>query len=211
MVCFQELELATVSPSKFEYIKRLSKSKRSVVYLVKKRNGADKNNLYIMKSYNAKKNRPSEVMNELQIQKKLNNENCVAKLRYSFKTKNEYFSVVDFKPRGSLRDNFSVIVENESAVKLILAEILLGIERLHRSGIVHRDLKLENIVLDEDGHVYFIDFEMSSMKMTGMTSWQGTPGYIAPEVDKAWETKGETTYDYRIDYWSYGIIAFQLL
>ena len=64
--------------------------------------------------------------------------------------------------------------------KFYAAEIILGLEYLHGLGILHRDLKLENVLMDKDGHVYLSDFyeatKLGEGKMT--TSLVGTPEFM---------------------------------
>lgn len=72
----------------------------------------------------------------------------------------------------------------EKVVKFYAAQIIIGIGYLHQRGIVHRDLKLENILLDQDGYIKLIDFGLAKMlREDELTSTIcGTPEYMAPEV-----------------------------
>jgi serine/threonine protein kinase len=83
----------------------------------------------------------------------------------------------------------------------------IAIGYLHMKGIVHRDLKLENILLDQEGYLKIIDFGLA--KMLGdneeTQSFCGTPEYLAPEmVEQSGHDKG-------VDWWALGILIYEML
>jgi serum/glucocorticoid-regulated kinase 2 len=91
--------------------------------------------------------------------------------------------------------------------KFYAAQIIIGIGYLHGLGIAHRDLKLENILIDEKGYVRIIDFGLAKT-FTGENdqtqSFVGTPEYVAPEVIRQ---KG---YDKNIDWWTLGVMIYEM-
>ena len=91
----------------------------------------------------------------------------------------------------------------------VIAQVCRALEAAHAEGVIHRDLKPQNIMLDEQGRVVVMDFgiarsaEIGSMTQTGVVL--GTPAYMSPE-----QSKGEEL-DARSDLFTLGIILYQLL
>ena len=73
----------------------------------------------------------------------------------------------------------------EEVAKLYLCEVLLAIENLHRHRIVYRDLKPENVLIDQDGHIKLTDFGLSKQNVYSNShsrSFCGSVAYLAPEI-----------------------------
>lgn len=91
----------------------------------------------------------------------------------------------------------------------IAIQIASGLEEAHKSGIVHRDIKSNNIVVTERGHAYILDFGLAlrpgSSRLTATGGVIGTPSYMSPE-----QAQGQAI-DHRTDIWSLGVVLFEML
>jgi len=93
---------------------------------------------------------------------------------------------------------------NEEQTLFFGASIVLAIEYLHSRGVMYRDLKPENVMLQGNGYLKLVDMGCCSRKARSYT-FVGTPEYIAPEVILG---KG---YDKAIDWWSVGVIMHEMI
>lgn len=96
----------------------------------------------------------------------------------------------------------------EQRAKVYAAEMIDAIGCLHKNGIIYRDLKPENVLLDKDGHIRITDFGLSKqgMGMNELThSFCGTPEYLAPEIIKG------TGHSRGADWWSLGALLYEML
>ena len=86
----------------------------------------------------------------------------IVKLNYAFQTQNELFLILQYCPGGDLSEYLHVEKRfNEYKARIYWAEVLLALEELHSKDIIFRDLKPDNVVLDEEGHALLTDFGLS--------------------------------------------------
>ena len=95
----------------------------------------------------------------------------------------------------------------EDEVKFYITQIVLGVGYLHDKGIAHRDLKLENILVDQDGYVKLIDFGLASRfeNFSEHFDYVGTPQYMAPEIYSG------ASHGFGVDWWAVGVLIYELL
>ena len=97
---------------------------------------------------------------------------------------------------------------SESLAKFVFKQLIKGLEHCHSRGVVHRDSKLDNILINSSGQLKICDFGVSKIVKQGerMIEQCGTPAYIAPEIlrDKGYEGFG-------VDIWSAGVALYAVL
>ncbi|KAJ2958488.1 hypothetical protein NQZ79_g5936 [Umbelopsis isabellina] len=135
------------------------------------------------------------------------------KLHHSFQDVSQLFLVFDYHVGGDMATQLAKWYKlPPSRCRLYTAEILLGIQELHRLGILYRDLKPENILLGADGHIILTDFGLSKqfLPQTGIsnqrtTTFCGTAEYLAPEILRGDE------YSFAVDFWSLGTLLYEMI
>lgn len=96
----------------------------------------------------------------------------------------------------------------ESWARFYAAETLLALRHLHDLNILYRDLKSENILIAQNGHIKLVDFGFAKIvDQTRARTLCGTPEYMAPEM----LLKGSPIYTQAVDYWALGILAYEMV
>jgi len=95
----------------------------------------------------------------------------------------------------------------DSTARFYVACVILAFDYLHEKGVIYRDLKPENLLLDSSGYIKLTDFGFAKQLAVEEKAWTfcGTPEYVAPEIIT------NKSHDNRADIWSLGILVFELL
>ena len=147
---------------------------------------------------------------EVEIQRSLNHINILKSFDYFEDSRNTYI-VLELCPHKSVKDlvrSKGHLSEVETAS--ILREIIDGLIYLHDNRIIHRDLKLENFLIGNDGHVKIADFGLSTkLDFDDQRRFTvcGTPNYLSPEI----LTSSSKGHSYEVDIWAIGVCAFAML
>lgn len=115
----------------------------------------------------------------------------------------EYISSMDLREYLNFQKGLT-----ENIAQLYFSEICLAVNYLHENGVLHNDLKLSNVVMDQNYHIRLIDFNLS--KYIGSKNYiterkGGSPPYMAPEVISG------SKYNFKADVWSLGVILYALI
>ncbi len=146
---------------------------------------------------------------ESEIVKALNHPCIVPIYDYGLQRGRPYV-VMKFMAKGSLAGRFDTPTEITSQeVVRLLRRIASALDHAHRRGVVHRDIKLENILLDERGEAALSDFGLARVtdgnRLTVSGDIIGTPAYMSPE-----QTRGKKSLDFRTDLYSLAIVTYLL-
>jgi len=183
------------------------------VVLVQKRHGLGTGALYAMKilrkSHLVRRRQIERTKTERKVLSKLDHP-FIMKMYYAFQTTEKLFLVLDYCPGGELFFHLSRYRRfQEPVARFYAAELLLAIGHLHKNGIIYRDLKPENVLLDAYGHVKLGDFGLAKDGIRhptqGAKSTCGTPEYMAPEV------LNQGGHGFCVDYWGLGMILYEMM
>ncbi|CAL8093881.1 unnamed protein product [Orchesella dallaii] len=127
----------------------------------------------------------------------------------TFQTESHLFFVMEYLNGGDLMFHIQQSGRfTEERARFYGAEIVSGLKFLHKRGVIYRDLKLDNILLDYEGHLRIADFGMCKLQIyldRTADTFCGTPDYMAPEIIKG------LRYNQCVDWWAFGVLMYEML
>ncbi|CAM4662798.1 hypothetical protein PO909_027835 [Leuciscus waleckii] len=126
-----------------------------------------------------------------------------------FENKDKIVIVMELGSGGDLYDYLSERQRiSESQARLFFRQIVSAVQYCHRNGIVHRDLKLENILLDDNGNIKIADFGLSNLYQGDgfLQTYCGSALYASPEIVNGRPYRGP-----EVDSWSLGVLLYTLI
>ena len=200
-----------MSLNDFEFRESLGKGSFGSVYIVKRK---ENQKIYAMKRVrliNLGEKEKQNSFNEVRLLASFSHPNIIGYKEAFFDEKSSTLNIVmEYADDGDLstkiKNNLKKHVQfDETTIWSILIQILEGLNYLHKSRIIHRDLKSANIFLTKKGIVKIGDLNVSIIAKKNLAVTQtGTPYYAAPEV---WEKE---SYNNKCDIWSVGCIAYEM-
>lgn len=193
------------SPNDFDIIKSLGRGAFGIVYLVR-----DKTTF---KYYAMKLSEKVEVVKKNNIKQLLQEKRILQSVNFPFLINLDFickdnvyvYFILSFESGGelySLMKKFEIL--SESLAQFYAAQIVLALEYLHYCSIIHRDVKPENILINESGYIKIGDFGFCKILKSRTWTLCGTPDYLAPEIILS---KG---YNFSVDWWAFGVLVYEM-
>ncbi|XP_057334417.1 RAC serine/threonine-protein kinase isoform X2 [Microplitis mediator] len=198
-----------VTLENFEFLKVLGKGTFGKVILCREKSTGHLYAIKILrKEVIIRKDEVAHTLTENRVLRTTNHPFLIS-LKYSFQTADRLCFVMEYVNGGELFFHLSRSrIFSEDRTRFYGAEIISALGYLHLNGIIYRDLKLENLLLDKDGHIKIADFGLCKEEITyGRTTktFCGTPEYLAPEVLE------DNDYGRAVDWWGVGVVMYEMM
>jgi len=202
---------ASVCLSDFDRISVLGKGSFGKVVLVEKRSTSARYAMKVLKKSKLRRAKQVErTKTERRVLEICENNPFIMTMSYAFQTEEKLYIVLEYCSGGELFFHLSRYRKfPEHVARFYAAELICAIDHLHQHGIVYRDMKPENVLLDSQGHVKLGDFGLAKDNIwepaSGARSICGTPEYMAPEV------LNKVGHGQAVDWWGLGMILYEML
>jgi len=206
----KELTRGTVFASRYEIIEELGKGGMGKVYRVEDKKIKEEVALKLIKPEVASDKKTIErFSNELKMARKISHRN-VCRMYDLGEEKGTHYITMEYVPGEDLKGSIRRMGPLTAGKTLFIAkQVCEGLGEAHRLGVVHRDLKPQNIMIDKDGNARIMDFGIArTVKGKGITGagvMVGTPEYMSPEQAEVKEV------DQRSDIYSLGVILYEMV
>ncbi len=205
-----ELTRGTTLANRYEIIEELGKGGMGRVYRVEDTKTKEELALKLIKpEISADKKTIERFSNEIKLAHKISHRN-VCRMFHLGEEKGTHFITMEYVPGEDLRSSIRRFGQLPIGKSISIAkQICEGLAEAHRLGIVHRDLKSSNVMIDKDGNARIMDFgiarSLESKGITGAGVMIGTPEYMSPE-----QVEGKEI-DQRSDIYSLGVILYEMV
>jgi len=206
----EELTRGTVFASRYEIIEELGKGGMGKVYRVEDKKIKEEVALKLIKPDVASDKKTIErFSNELKMARKIAHRN-VCRMYDLGEEKGTHYITMEYVPGEDLKRLIKKVGQFSAGKTIFMArQVCEGLSEAHRLGVVHRDLKPQNIMVDEEGNARIMDFGIArTVKGKGLTGagvMVGTPEYMSPEQAEVKEV------DQRSDIYSLGVILYEMV
>ena len=201
-----------VSLHDFQFIRKLGEGAFGTVVLTKGKLPGGPKQLYAIKALKKRSITSSticEIMAEKEVFMLTSGHPFITTMYCCFQNTEHLFFVMEYMSGGNLKEQLDEAKYfSEKRAQFYAAEIVLAVQFLHQHGILHRDLKLENVLVGSDGHCKITDFGLSKLGLfrhCKTRSMFGTPHYMAPELVT------NLPYGQGVDWWAVGVMIYFMM
>lgn len=204
---YKKLSRRFRSVEEFKFIKELGKGGYSVVNLVKHIHTGRKYALKCAAKYKGEKDRSPRTRQEIMVLSELRHVGII-RLSGWFEDEDTIYLVLQYVPGRDLSKYFREELPSRDTTAKIILQIVDAVKYCHDRGVIHRDMKLENILIRDDMTIKLTDFGLCAIKKYPDEYFEdevGTARYTSPELLKG------NGYRESVDVWGIGVILFMLL